>query len=161
MRPVAVSCLLVAVLTAGCGSGGGDDVVVGGDGTVNEAVNGMLAAGGGDVALAVIPRGTGDDFARHFGIPTDLEKSLSIASSQVTRTVDVGLARFVHSDGSAGERYFANFAGAGISGAIVAGELGADGWYTGPVTVRFTCSDALSGIDRLLDRSCPPGPPVG
>ncbi|MDP9374542.1 MAG: PxKF domain-containing protein [Chloroflexota bacterium] len=33
-----------------------------------------------------------------------------------------------------------------ISGGVVSGTKGANGWYTGPVTVRFTCSDALSGI---------------
>jgi hypothetical protein len=33
-----------------------------------------------------------------------------------------------------------------ISGAIVSGTLGSNGWYTSPVTVHFTCSDALSGI---------------
>jgi hypothetical protein len=33
-----------------------------------------------------------------------------------------------------------------IGGAIVSGQLGSNGWYVGPVTVRFTCSDALSGL---------------
>ncbi len=33
-----------------------------------------------------------------------------------------------------------------IIGAIVAGNQGLNGWYIGPVTIRFTCSDALSGI---------------
>jgi diacylglycerol kinase (ATP) len=46
-------------------------VVVGGDGTVNEAANGLLSVGAGrEVELAVIPRGTGTDFVRTFGIPT-------------------------------------------------------------------------------------------
>ena len=101
-----------------CTDGARVVVVVGGDGTVNEAVNGVLASGRDDIVFAVIPRGTGDDFARHFGIPTDLEKSISIASSEVTRTFDVGKAVFRHWDGSEAERFFANFAGAGISGAI-------------------------------------------
>ncbi|MFD1248885.1 OmpL47-type beta-barrel domain-containing protein [Nocardioides ginsengisoli] len=38
-----------------------------------------------------------------------------------------------------------------ITGAIVDGTLGANGWYTSPVTVRFTCSDALSGIATCPD----------
>ncbi len=33
-----------------------------------------------------------------------------------------------------------------IAGAVVAGKVGANGWYTGPATVHFTCSDALSGV---------------
>ncbi|WP_246319502.1 OmpL47-type beta-barrel domain-containing protein [Nocardioides kongjuensis] len=38
-----------------------------------------------------------------------------------------------------------------ITGAIVDGTLGTNGWYTSPVTVRFTCSDALSGIATCPD----------
>ena len=96
-------------------------VVVGGDGTVNEAVNGLLHAGtdGGEgVELALLPRGTGDDFARTFGIPTDLERALEVAVRGSVRTIDAGRARFLGWDASHQERYFANFAGAGISGAI-------------------------------------------
>jgi diacylglycerol kinase (ATP) len=87
-------------------------VVVGGDGTVNEAVNGLLGAGA-SCELAVVPCGTGDDFARTFGIPTSAERALAVAADGSARQVDAGRARL----GSA-ERYFANFAGAGISGAI-------------------------------------------
>jgi diacylglycerol kinase (ATP) len=87
-------------------------VVVGGDGTVNEAVNGLLGTGA-SCELAVVPCGTGDDFARTFGIPTNAEQALAVAAHGSARQVDAGRARL----GSA-ERYFANFAGAGISGAI-------------------------------------------
>jgi len=38
-----------------------------------------------------------------------------------------------------------------ISGAIVSGTMGSNGWYTGPVKVHFTCSDALSGIATCPD----------
>ncbi len=38
-----------------------------------------------------------------------------------------------------------------ITAAIVSGTLGGNGWYTGPVTVHFTCSDALSGIATCPD----------
>ena len=96
-------------------------VAVGGDGTVNEAVNGLLAVEPERRAeLATIPRGTGKDFARSFGIPTAVEKAVGVARSGATRTVDAGRATFVRSDGSEAESYFANFAGAGISGAVAA-----------------------------------------
>jgi diacylglycerol kinase (ATP) len=96
-------------------------VAVGGDGTVQEAVNGLMRV---DQArrpeLATIPRGTGKDFARSFRVPTDVEQALQVAREGVTRTVDVGRAGFVAWDGSPVEAYFANFAGAGISGAVAA-----------------------------------------
>jgi diacylglycerol kinase (ATP) len=92
-------------------------VVVGGDGTVNEAVNGLQAAGA-DAELALVPCGTGDDFARSVGIPTDAGRALRVAAGEAVRRIDLGRAAFVGWDGSKRERYFANFAGAGISGAI-------------------------------------------
>jgi hypothetical protein len=38
-----------------------------------------------------------------------------------------------------------------ITAAVTAGELGSNGWYTGPVTVSFTCSDTLSGVATCPD----------
>jgi diacylglycerol kinase (ATP) len=121
-------------------------VAVGGDGTINEIVNGLVAAGRSEVELAVLPRGTGDDFARTFGIPTDVEGALAVAASGQARPVDVGLATYAIGDGTA-ERYFANFAGAGISGAIArrgartSRRLGAKAaymWATVTVFVRWS-----------------------
>jgi diacylglycerol kinase (ATP) len=88
-------------------------VVVGGDGTVHEVVNGLLRAGGSDVELAVLSRGTGTDFARSVGVPRKLEEGIRVALHGRIRTIDAGRATFHH-----GEAWFANFAGAGISGAI-------------------------------------------
>jgi YegS/Rv2252/BmrU family lipid kinase len=110
----------VAELTAKAASGGAGLVVaVGGDGTVFEAVNGLMRAGaGGEVELAILPRGTGKDFMRTFSIPGSLDRALAIARDGAVRTIDVGHARYTSWDGSPGESWFANFGGAGISGAI-------------------------------------------
>jgi YegS/Rv2252/BmrU family lipid kinase len=91
-------------------------VVVGGDGTVHEVVNGALGASG--VELAVLPRGTGKDFVRSLRIPSDLRRALDVARDGQARTVDLGRASYRSWDGSEGSAIFANFAGAGISGAI-------------------------------------------
>jgi diacylglycerol kinase (ATP) len=121
-------------------------VAVGGDGTVNEIVNGLVAADKPDVELAVVPRGTGDDFARTFGIPTDVESALAVAANGQARLVDVGRATYAVGEGTA-ERYFVNFAGAGISGAIArrgartSRRLGAKAaymWATATVFVRWS-----------------------
>jgi YegS/Rv2252/BmrU family lipid kinase len=94
-------------------------VVVGGDGTVHEVVNGLLASGrAADVELAVLPRGTGKDFVRSLRIPRDLAAAIAVAKDAPARTIDAGRARFVAWDGTSANAYFANFAGAGISGAI-------------------------------------------
>jgi diacylglycerol kinase (ATP) len=99
--------------------GAGLVIAVGGDGTVYEAVNGLMRSGAaGEVDLALVPRGTGTDFVRTFRIPADLDRALAIAREGAVREVDVGLARYTAWDGSAAESWFANFGGAGISGAI-------------------------------------------
>jgi diacylglycerol kinase (ATP) len=88
-------------------------VVVGGDGTVYEVVNGVLGAGGGEVEIAVLSRGTGTDFARSVDLPRKFDDAVRVALHGRVRTIDAGRATFHH-----GEAWFANFAGAGISGAI-------------------------------------------
>jgi YegS/Rv2252/BmrU family lipid kinase len=85
-------------------------VVVGGDGTLNEVVNG--AAGTGS-EIAVLPSGTGQDFGRTHGIPPRFEEAVRVVLSGSTRAVDIGRAEFV-----GGERFFANVGSVGMSGAV-------------------------------------------
>src|SRR6185312_9480353 len=75
-------------------------VAVGGDGTVNEVVNGIA---GLEVELAVIPRGTGWDFVRTYGIPRKLEGAVEVALRGLTRELDLGRAHYTGWDGRPGE----------------------------------------------------------
>jgi YegS/Rv2252/BmrU family lipid kinase len=93
-------------------------VVVGGDGTVHEVVDGLASTGaGGRVELGVVPLGTGRDFARSLRIPKRLDDALDVVRDGRLRTVDIGRATYMRGDVEA-HAHFANFAGAGISGAI-------------------------------------------
>jgi diacylglycerol kinase (ATP) len=86
---------------------------------VHETVNGLLTAGvAADVELAVLPRGTGKDFVRSLRIPRNVGAAIEVARDGRARPIDAGRASYTAWDGSAAETYFANFAGAGISGAI-------------------------------------------
>jgi diacylglycerol kinase (ATP) len=91
-------------------------VIVGGDGTVNEVVNGIAETGGCEIA--VIPRGTGWDFARTFDIPRDLDAAIDVALNGAVREIDVGVAAYRTWGGEDERAHFANVASAGISGAI-------------------------------------------
>ena len=91
-------------------------VVVGGDGSVNEVANGI--AGRDDVEIALIPRGTGWDFARTYGIPHKLDGAIEVALTGRPRTIDLGRAGYHAWDGGEEQLYFANVASAGMSGAI-------------------------------------------
>lgn len=92
-------------------------VAVGGDGTVNEVVNGLVAADA-HAELAVIPRGTGVDFVRSFEIPTKLDDALSVVLAGRSRPIDLGLATYRSWSGETETLHFANVASAGMSGAI-------------------------------------------
>ena len=92
-------------------------VVVGGDGSVYEVANGL--AGLPDAPeVAVVPRGTGWDFVRTFGIPRDVERAVTIALEGETRVIDLGRVSYRAWDGSDAARVFANVGSAGMSGAI-------------------------------------------
>ena len=88
-------------------------VVAGGDGSVHEATNGILRAGGA-ASLGVVPTGTGNDFAKACEIPLDWEHAVRlladrIGSGQSVRSIDVGRMN---------DRYFANGAGIGFDARV-------------------------------------------
>jgi diacylglycerol kinase (ATP) len=86
-------------------------IVVGGDGTVNEAVNGLGKAGfPKDVTLAVLPMGTGNDLAATLAIPAAPEQAQETIRRNRIRTLDVARIR---SEG-VGERFFINVATGGF-----------------------------------------------
>lgn len=64
-------------------------IIAGGDGTLHVALN---AVDLGRTALAIIPMGSGDDFAGAIGVPADLEKACRIAVQAPLRTLDVATA---------------------------------------------------------------------
>lgn len=61
-------------------------IAVGGDGTVNEVLNGVV---GTDTALGIIPAGTANDIAHHHGLPLDTKRCCDIIAAGNTRQVDV------------------------------------------------------------------------
>ena len=100
------------------GDGAEQVVAVGGDGTLNEVANGLLALEAERPELAVIPFGTGMDFARSHGIPRKLDAAVEVALHGAVATIDAGRVRYRAWDGAEGEAYFANIASAGMSGAV-------------------------------------------
>src|SRR5207253_8737459 len=133
--------------------GAGLLVAVGGDGTVNAIVQGL--AGRDGVELAVIPRGTGWDFVRTYGIPRHLEDAVAVARDGRTREIDLGRARYRAWEGGEAESWFANIASAGMSGAIAkrtnetSKALGGKAsylWATFTVFARWRTSEITVGI---------------
>ena len=90
-------------------------VAVGGDGTLNEVINGVAER---DVDLATIPLGTGMDFGRAYGIPTRFDDAVRIARDGAPRTIDAGRVRYRTWDGRDAVRWFGNVGTVGMSGAV-------------------------------------------
>jgi diacylglycerol kinase (ATP) len=65
----------------------------------------------------VIPRGTGEDFARALGVPGDFDAALAVARDGRVRTIDAGRAGYASREGEA-EAFFCSMAGVGMSGAV-------------------------------------------
>jgi diacylglycerol kinase (ATP) len=86
-------------------------VAAGGDGTLNEVVNG-LREDASAVRVGLIPLGTGNDFARTLGLPTDVDEAIAVLAAGHTRAID--LVR-VTSDKV---RYFVNVSAGGFSGLV-------------------------------------------
>jgi diacylglycerol kinase (ATP) len=87
-------------------------VAAGGDGTLNEVVNG-LAEDFGKARLGLLPLGTGNDFARSINVPADLEAALDVLREGRVRTLDVGRATLGNES-----RWFINMSAGGFSGQV-------------------------------------------
>ncbi len=94
-------------------------VSVGGDGTINEVVNGLYDTGSiADVMCGIIGTGTGGDYIRTIGISRSYLEACQCLRNPQTMTVDVGVVEYL-SGGETIRRLFINFAGMGFDAEIV------------------------------------------
>jgi diacylglycerol kinase (ATP) len=113
----------------------GVDVVAaaGGDGTVNEVVNGL---DGYDVPLGIIPLGTANDFARQVGIPADADHAMDVILQRKPRRLDTA---------SLNGRRFLN---------VSTGGVGAEATAETPAELKESLGPlayAISGLRKLAD----------
>lgn len=104
-------------------------VVAGGDGSVNELVNGLIQAntiaGKADwgkirnFKLGIIPMGTGNDLCKTLNISSSLKELKQLIDSNSTSCTDIGLAEFSDKKGQNCSRYFINITDVGMGGIIV------------------------------------------
>lgn len=94
-------------------------VSVGGDGTINEIVNGLYEAGNiKDVMLGIIGTGTGSDYIRTIGIPRNYIDACRCFNNPQKFVVDLGVVEYTH-NGRMLKRLFVNFAGLGFDAEVV------------------------------------------
>lgn len=96
-------------------------ITVGGDGTLNEVLNGVFLnkiCPTTDIVLSLIPVGTGNDWGRMFGIPLDYKKAIKIISGNRLMSHDVGVISYYNGE-EKDQRYFINIAGLGFESVVV------------------------------------------
>lgn len=96
-------------------------VCVGGDGTLNEVVNGLMhdeGPGNADVQLGFIPSGTGCDFRKTLLIPANPQEALKVIEGGRTRPIDLGRLRYTDHNGETKARYFHNLTSFGLGGEV-------------------------------------------
>ncbi len=95
-------------------------LVVGGDGTMNEVVNGAFRqkkVATTDITLGMITVGTGNDWGRMFNIPLDYESAIRVIKDENTFLQDAGIIKF-YSGTDMKKRYFINIAGLGFDALV-------------------------------------------
>lgn len=133
-------------LAAGAGEAGFSRVVaVGGDGTIQEVVNGLLATSE-PVELGIVPIGSGNDLARSLRLPFDAAEAWTAALGNATRPLDVARA----TNGVGEGRWFSSAGGIGFDAQVAAAMVDRRGWQSGRIGYLLT---TLSQLRRFDNRS--------
>ena len=148
-------------------------VSLGGDGTLNEVVNGLFSQpdpracyalddqgwivrrdpppplSSGAAVLGVLPLGTGSDFCRSTGLARGLRENIELLIGRETRTVDLGQVGYLDHRGEPGSRFFLNVSNAGFSGRVV--HFANRGWKGAGGRLSFILASlrALAGWKNL------------
>jgi len=139
-------------------------ICVGGDGTLNEVVNGLMAIPvekKNRPQLGYLPLGTGSDLAKTLGIKSNIENGLRNIADGNGKWVDVGRATFVGHDHQNTERYFINVLSFALGGVVV-GRVNQSGkalggfltffWATLTAMVSFKKPRIRLQIDSRIDQ---------
>ncbi len=96
-------------------------ISVGGDGTLNEVINGCLQSEVTPPRIAVLAAGTANDFIKSANLKGSIPELLHLLATGTTRTIDVGWVEFKHKNknNQEGRRFFVNGADVGLGAEIV------------------------------------------
>jgi diacylglycerol kinase (ATP) len=132
-------------LAAVAGTDGFDRIVaVGGDGTIQEVINGVAQVGA-SASLGIVPVGSGNDLARSLGLPRDPAAAWTVAVGHGERPVD--LLRATGADGR--RRLFGSAGGIGFDAQVAAAMASRAGWQRGRAGYLLT---TLAELRRFSNR---------
>ncbi|MDD3078475.1 MAG: diacylglycerol kinase family lipid kinase [Paludibacter sp.] len=96
-------------------------LVIGGDGTMSEVINGIFSANiknTSDLRIALVPRGTGNDWGRFWGLTSNYKKSLDVFLKGKTHFIDIGKVEY-NMEGQNEQHFFINSIGLGLDAEVV------------------------------------------
>lgn len=132
-------------------------VAVGGDGTIQEVVNGILDdATPGLTELGVVAVGTGNDLARSLGLPRDPAQAWTVALGSEVRRIDAGSA----TNGAGQTRWFTSAGGLGFDAQVATAMADRRGWQAGQAGYLFTTLSELRHFDNRVVRGEIDGEPL-
>lgn len=98
-------------------------ICLGGDGTINEVVNGIMQAKECNktltVKVGVLPFGTGNDFVKTIKTPHTFTGLKKLMDENTSKEIDLGLVQFKNKTGADSSRYFINITDIGLGGVVV------------------------------------------
>jgi len=96
-------------------------MILGGDGTMSEVINGIFSANieeTSSLKFALIPRGTGNDWGRFWGLTRDYNKSIAVFLKGKLQPIDIGKVEY-DMEGTKESHFFINSVGLGLDAAVV------------------------------------------
>lgn len=118
-------------------------IAIGGDGTIHEVANGLLRSKHPEVAIGILPRGSGNDFVRTLKSPNTILELVAAIKNNQYQYIDVGQCSFVDINGLPNQRYLINIADIGIGGIIAEKMSRSNRWAGAFLTYQYHIISSL------------------
>jgi YegS/Rv2252/BmrU family lipid kinase len=127
-------------------------IACGGDGTINEVVNGIMESGA-DVELGVLPSGTGGDFRRFIGMSNETRDAAKQLRTGNTKPIDIGRVEYIDKSGEKASRFFINISSFGIGASVATRVANSDflKWLPLSGAARGRARFAVSTLEEALN----------
>ena len=125
----------------------------GGDGTIYEITNGILQSDNGSTELGIFHSGTGGDFRRTIGMPSNARKAAKALREGRTKQIDVGKVTYLNSKNDSESMYFLNVSSFGLS-AEISQRVSTNSlfkWLPFGNTIRGKAKFAFSTLQEVLE----------
>lgn len=138
-------------------------IVVGGDGSLNECINGVAQAfktglsdspesynweGLSEIKIGILPSGTGNDFSKTAGISKKAEHLLALIKGNRTQQVDLGLASFISKKEEPTHRFFINITDVGMGGVVVKNMDSKNSFLSGTMLYNYSIAKTFLSYEK-------------